>query len=321
MYKIEVPKEEIVKRIETNLMTDFVKISAEDDPSQFCIMPRKFVDQDLERVKNMEIYEDDIWVVTYPKCGTTWAMEMIWMINNNLDYETSMTVNLEDRFPFMELSGIATGFPTDTFEYCKNKPRPRYIKSHLPVFLLPDQLWTVKPKIIYVTRNPKDTAVSWYHHHKHMHGYQGSKEDYIQAFVKDLMMYSPMNEHITEFWKIRNEPNILFLFFEDMKRNLDQEVKKTMKFLDKDYSQDEIDKLCKHLSFESIKDNKMVNKEVEIQKLMEASGRDPASKEFSFVRKGQVGGYKKELSAEENEMLDEYVNCSGLEKAEFEYKF
>jgi len=102
MFSIEVPKEEIVKSIETNLIKDLVKISSKDDPSQFCIMPRKFVDQDLERVKNMEIFEDDTWVVTYPKCGTTWAMEMIWMICNNLDYVTSMNVNLEDRFPFLE---------------------------------------------------------------------------------------------------------------------------------------------------------------------------------------------------------------------------
>jgi len=176
-------------------------------------------------------------------------------------------------------------------------------------------------QIIYVARNPKDTAVSWFHHHKHIHGYQGIKEDFVTAFVKDLMLYSPMNEHITEFWKIRDEPNILFLFFEDMKRNLDQEVKKTMKFLDKSYSQEEIDKLCKHLSFESIKVNKMINKEVELKKLMEASGKDPSTKEFSFVRKGQVGGYKKELSVEENEMLDEYLKCLELEKAKFEYKF
>lgn len=243
----------------------------------------------------------------------------------------------------LRLSGIATGFPTDTFEYCKNKPRPRYIKTHLPAFLLPDQLWSVNPKvrlvissdsklafnkpqnyyfqIIYVARNPKDTAVSWFHHHKHIHGYQGTKEDYIQAFVKDLMMYSPMNEHITQFWKLRDQPNILFLFFEDMKRNLDQEVKKAMKFLGKNYSQEEIDKLCKHLSFESIKDNKMINKEVELAKLLEASGRDASTSEFSFVRKGQVGGYKKELSAEENALLDEYLKCSELEKAFFKYKF
>jgi hypothetical protein len=27
---------------------------------------------DLEAVQNFPIYEDDVWIVTPPKCGTTW---------------------------------------------------------------------------------------------------------------------------------------------------------------------------------------------------------------------------------------------------------
>jgi Sulfotransferase domain len=33
-------------------------------------------------------------------------------------------------------------------ELISQMPRPRHIKSHLPAFLLPDQLWTVKPKVV-----------------------------------------------------------------------------------------------------------------------------------------------------------------------------
>jgi len=103
MFDFEIPDDEIVKKIETPLMHDFVKISSKDDPKKFCIMPQHFVDNYLERVKNMEIFEDDIWVVTYPKCGTTWSQEMSWMIGHNLDYKTSMEIPLDDRFPFIEL--------------------------------------------------------------------------------------------------------------------------------------------------------------------------------------------------------------------------
>ncbi|KAL7051812.1 hypothetical protein ACKWTF_004639 [Chironomus riparius] len=215
-------------------------------------------------------------------------------------------------------SGIAKEFPFNTFELAKNKPRPRYIKSHLPIFLLPDHLWTVKPKIIYVTRNPKDASVSWFYHHRNMGMYEGAKTDFIEAFVKDLTLFSPMNDHVIDFWNIRFQPIILFLFFEDMKRNLSQEVKKVMKFMEKDYLQDEIDKLCVHLSFDSIQKNKMINKEEIIEQMSSMTGKEYNPQKFSFIRKGKVGGYKQELTPEENEMLDEYIK-----KAEYdiEYKF
>lgn len=34
-------------------------------------MPRAY-DQFIERIWNINVYEDDTWVITYPKCGTTW---------------------------------------------------------------------------------------------------------------------------------------------------------------------------------------------------------------------------------------------------------
>ena len=47
-------------------------------------------------------------------------------------------------------------------------PSPRLLKSHLPEHLLPAQIFSKKAKIVYVVRNPKDLAVSFYHFHKYV---------------------------------------------------------------------------------------------------------------------------------------------------------
>jgi hypothetical protein len=112
-----------------------------------------------------------------------------------------------------------TFFPLlDTLETVQNAQSPRFIKSHLPVHLLPDQIWTVKPKIIYVKRNIKDTAVSFFHHMALLHGYTGSLDDYINAFTADYVLYSPFHQHIVDFCLVAEKmDNIHVVNFEDLK--------------------------------------------------------------------------------------------------------
>ena len=48
------------------------------------VMPRYFAETMAHRVYNFHVREDDIWVVSYPKTGTTLTLEMVWMIVNNM---------------------------------------------------------------------------------------------------------------------------------------------------------------------------------------------------------------------------------------------
>lgn len=51
---------------------------------------------------NFEARKDDVWVATFPRSGTTWTQEMVWMIANDLDYKRAEQFPLTQRFPFFE---------------------------------------------------------------------------------------------------------------------------------------------------------------------------------------------------------------------------
>lgn len=63
---------------------------------------------------------------------------------------------------------------------------PRILNSHLYHSMLPKDFLSRKCKIIYTIRNPKDVAVSFYHHHRNilMYEYTGSWNSYIERFLK-----------------------------------------------------------------------------------------------------------------------------------------
>ena len=50
----------------------------------------------IKRIYNMKVTEKDIWVVTYPRSGTTWTQEMVWNILNNLDFERAMKTDIDE---------------------------------------------------------------------------------------------------------------------------------------------------------------------------------------------------------------------------------
>lgn len=56
----------------------------------------------IKKVHNVEVRDDDVWLVTLPKCGTTWMQELLWLVLNNFDFEAAKSEHLEVRSPYME---------------------------------------------------------------------------------------------------------------------------------------------------------------------------------------------------------------------------
>lgn len=104
-----------------------------------------------------------------------------------------------------------------------------------------------------MTRNPKDAALSFYHHYRNLVGYSGSKEDFFDSYMDAKIIYAPFHDHVLGFWAIRDNPKVLFLEYENMKEDLMPPLKKICEFLNKSYSDEEIVKLADHLSVENMR--------------------------------------------------------------------
>ncbi|KAJ1531903.1 hypothetical protein ONE63_000547 [Megalurothrips usitatus] len=266
------------------------------------IMPPRY--QDIgDRIRGLKVRADDVWVVSYPRTGSTWTQEMVWCIGNDLDFERAKKLIQQFRTPRIELTALLDATEDDfakelgdTVEMVENMASPRYIKSHLPWDLLPEQMSVVKPRVVYVARNPKDMCVSYYHHCRLIYNMKGSFEEFAELFLQDKAPVGPMWSHILGFWEKRHEPNMLFLRYEDLKKDLPTTIRRTAKFLDRQLSEDDVMKLADYLSFNNMKNNPAVNLE-----LVMAKRRGPdfvPRPDMAFIRKGEVGDWKNYMSDE-----------------------
>ncbi|XP_037049220.1 luciferin sulfotransferase-like [Bradysia coprophila] len=280
----------------------------------YCVLPAKYAEIH-DKIQEFEVRSDDVLLCGISKSGTTWAQEMVWLINNNLDYETAKSQNLlYERFRLLEYESLKAneteilGLNDSEIDLLNRTKSPRHIKCHLPMAFLPTAVWKIQPKIIYVMRNPKDAAISYYHHMKSMRGFKGNLDDFFGLYLSGQVLCGPYFDHVMGFWKLRHLPNILLLTYEDMKRDLKDVLQKIADFLGKSLSNDEIHTLYEHLQVDSMRQNPSCNFEERIQKAA-------INKEFKFIRRGIAGAYKDEMPAHWINKFDEEIrvhmgNCT-----------
>ncbi|XP_038064361.1 sulfotransferase 1A3-like [Patiria miniata] len=257
----------------------------------------------MDDLKTLEIRHDDVFIVTYAKAGTTWTQEIMSCILHDGDLETVNKTHTMRRVPFLEMNfgGTVHSDYTRTHKMIGWMPRssPRLIKSHLPGQLLPPQVWEKKVKIVYVIRNPKDVAASYFHHSRMMSPLNDIQwDDFFEKFHSGNIGFGKWWEHFLYFWERRNEEHICLLRFEDMKKDLRGTVKKVSEFLGKSFPDDVIDAITDHCTFANMKKNPMTNPDVVIENIM---GKQEGT---SFMRKGVVGDSKTHLSESQAAAID-----------------
>ncbi|KAG1714303.1 Sulfotransferase 1C2 [Nymphon striatum] len=241
--------------------------------------------------KNSLDYEpddSDIFINSFPKCGTTWLQMIVHLMKNNLQSPEKSEELIWDNF---------LGY-TATKEQIEEMEKPRQIKTHFPFELVP---FNPKTKYIYITRNPFDCCVSLFHHHRILDAYEfdGTFDEFFEMFLRGEVAFGNYFHNVRSWYAHKDDPNIHFMLYEDLKNNPEDEIVRLGRFLGGKYEQDVMNKdfvkeVIEKSNFKTM--SKFVQKNSE-----ERKSKIPAK----FIRKGVIGDYRNIFSESQFERLFE----------------
>lgn len=172
---------------------------------------------------------EDVFVVTQMKCGTTWMQHVVYEVlhrgkgdlvaSGTAMYAVSPWIEGRKSVPLEQAPVLGAERPS------------RIIKTHLPVSLCP---WSAAARYVYVARHPVSCFASCIDFVVTNVGRMAPPLPAFEAWYTSpaLMWWGTWTDHVKGWWeRAQREPNVLFVFFEDMKRDLPGVVRQVAAFL------------------------------------------------------------------------------------------
>ncbi|KAL5708489.1 hydroxyjasmonate sulfotransferase [Ranunculus cassubicifolius] len=277
-----------------------------------------FPEKELESLKSFQQYfqahNSDIILATVPRSGTIWLKSLVFAIVNRARYSLSqhplLTNAPHQLVPFLEMMV----HENDTLPDFTTYTSPRIFGTHVPYASLPNTIKDSDCKIVYLCRNPRDNFISlWQFINKMAKTNPISLEEAFDLFCGGVSLGGPFWDQVLGFWKasLENPKKVLFLTYEEMKKDTTSVVKKLAEFLGFPFTQEEefrgvVDGILKLCSFEHMKKLDFNNQIGLLNFPMEI-----------LLRKGDVGDWMNYFTPSMIEQLDrviaEKLQGSGLE--------
>jgi hypothetical protein len=240
--------------------------------------------------RGVTVYPDDVFLVSYPRSGNTW---MRFLLGNLLYPDEPVTFsNIESRIPEIY-------FNRD--RVLRALPRPRMLKSH-------ESFQPHYPHVIYVVRDPRDVAVSFYHHNVKA---RNIPDDYpMTSFVPRFVAgefdqkFGSWRDNVLSWISLRGEnPSFMMLRYEEMKRDTAGALLQVVAFLEHcsfrkiDSSPEALQRATELSSPERMR---ALEKEEAASWVLTKSTRS----DKPFVRTAKAGGWKSQLARGSVEVIE-----------------
>lgn len=171
-------------------------------------LSRFATDEGRQRGLDIEVRADDVFIATYPKCGTTWMQQIVHGLRTR---GAMQFAEIGAVVPWLEMAYDIGMDPA-----AEQVARPRAFKSHLH--------WGNVPKggrYIHVTRDPVAAAISLYRFFEGWVFEAGCID--IDTFVAEFFTGGSGSgrywDHLQSWWPARSRDDVLFLCYEELVAN------------------------------------------------------------------------------------------------------
>jgi hypothetical protein len=237
----------------------------------------------------------DVFVCSYFKSGTNWTMQMAVEIAHRGDarYE-----HIHDVVAWPDIAPRAGyAIPLDDESPALGAPTGlRVIKTHLKLEPVP---YSPEARYICVVRDPKDVFVSSYHFTRAMMlgPLMPPVEAWLDVYLSPLAPIGSWAEHVASYWSVRERPNVLFMTYDDMKKDPSGAVDRVAALMGVELTSGERAAVIERSSFAHMKS---------IGHRFDAPGAPWASSAGAMMRKGESGVSHELLDTSQQRRIDAY---------------
>ena len=212
---------------------------------------------DTSRWDNFKHRQDDIFICTPPKCGTTWTQAICAMlVFGKVDH--GLKPGVISPWIDAQLAPI-----DDYLKQVESQNHRRFIKTHTPLDGIP---YFPECSYLVVVRDPRDVFFSALNHRDNMTNVElafkvapASFDEWLtvdlETGIWDVQSLSMLVNFFKSYWKFRDTPNIHIFHYADMKRDLRGSISAMAKALNIEVEGNFLDAMAAAASFDSMKRN------------------------------------------------------------------